>query len=63
MTRYISRDGAILTQNKGSQIVHVYYKTGQHKTVIGQLTKDSVESIVLYGMQPEGVKRIKEDNV
>lgn len=61
MTRYISRDGAILTQNKGSQIVHVYYRDGQHKKVIGILTKDSVESIVLYGKQPENARRIKED--
>ena len=61
MIRYRSKLGAILEQRQGSQIVHVYYPDGEHKTVIGVLTKDSVESITLYGKQPMDAKRIKED--
>ena len=61
MIRFRSKFGAILEQKKGSQIVHVYYPDGDHKTVIGVLTKDSVESITLYGKQPPDGKRIRED--
>jgi hypothetical protein len=60
MVRYVSRNGTILEQQKGSQWVKLYFPDGRSKKVIGQLTKDSVEAIVVYSAQPiEQVRRTK----
>lgn len=60
MIRYISRDGTILEQQKGSQWVKLYFPDGRTKKVIAQLKKDNIEAIVTYSGQPiDQVRRNK----
>jgi hypothetical protein len=60
MKRFVSKDGTILEQVRGSQWVKLYMPNGTQRKVIAQLSRDNVETIVIYSAQPiEQVRKYK----